>query len=539
MTVHPYYHDAVRTDGGGSVRGNPRLLVLVVAYMAEAGIESVLRRIPKDLVDRLETEVLVIDDGSHDATFARATRLSEGGELLPTTVLRNPANQGYGGNQKVGMQYAIANGFDFLVLLHGDGQYAPEVMGELIEPLAAGSADAVIGSRMIEKGRARAGGMPLYKLLGNRVLTRFQNLVLGTRLSEFHSGYRAYSVKALSEIPFSLDTNEFHFDTEILVQLFLAGKRVHEVSIPTHYGDEICYVNGLEYARHVVISTTQGALQRFGIYYDPKYDVTAGAGAPVYESKLGFESPQSVAASLVRPGDRVADLGCGPGDFASSLRDRGCYVVGVDSANQNPSLFDRFVLADLEPDLEGALPVDPAEFDTVLLLDILEHLSAPESFLAKLRKAIWAGTPPGPRIVASTGNVAFLPLRLSLLLGEFNYSRRGILDLSHKRLFTKRTFLRLLGQAGFYVDGFVGIPPPLPMVASHGKGARAAFRISALLAHRLPSLFAYQFLVTARALPDLGWLVADAKSEAARMIANNGSYLRLPACPPVPDAAGS
>ncbi len=508
-------------DGAANTRRRrPRLLVLVVAYMAETTIESVLKRIPRDILSRFEIEVLVVDDGSHDATFARATRLHGSGEgaLLPTTVLRNPTNQGYGGNQKIGMHYAIANHFDFLVLLHGDGQYAPERMGDLLEPLVAGSADAVIGSRMLDRGGARSGGMPLYKFAGNRILTSFQNRVLGTSLSEFHSGYRAYSVGALSDVPFSLDTDDFHFDTEILVQFFLWGKRVAEVGIPTYYGDEICYVNGLRYAKDVVIASAKGALQRFGIFYDPKYDASGLHGEPIYESKLDFESPQSIVASFVLPGERVADLGCGPGDFANGLRDRGCYVIGVDSFAQDASLFDRFILADLDSD---PLAVNPSSFDAVLMLDILEHLSSPEKFLAALREAIWAGSPPGPKIFASTGNVAFLPLRMSLLSGEFNYGLRGILDLSHKRLFTKRTFLRLIRQAGYVVDSIQGIPPPLPMVGGTSGAARALFRVTAFLAHRMPSLFAYQFLVTAHVSPQLGWLVAEATSEAARITATD------------------
>jgi glycosyltransferase involved in cell wall biosynthesis len=489
-----------------------RLLILVVAYMAERTIESVLGRIPRDIANRFDAEVLVIDDGSRDATFAHATRLhaSDDSHLLPVTVLRNPVNQGYGGNQKVGIQYAIANGFDFLILLHGDGQYAPECMEHLLEPLVTGSADAVIGSRMLDPGLARSGGMPLYKFAGNRILTKFQNLVLGTRLSEFHSGYRAYSVAALSDVPFSLDTNDFHFDTEILVQFFLWEKRVAEVGIPTYYGDEICYVNGMKYAKDVAIATAKGALQRLGIFYDPKFDVSAHSNEPVYESKLDFESPQNVATSLLCPGARVLDIGCGPGDFSNSLRDRGCYVVGVDGFPQDSSLFDRFILADLDTD---PLPANPSEFDTVLMLDILEHLSSPEDFLALLRESIWAGSPPGPAIIASTGNVAFLPLRLSMLLGEFNYGRRGILDLTHKRLFTKRTFLRLVHQAGYVVDGFQGIPPPLPMMLSETPAERILFKVSALLAHRFPSLSLTSFLSGAMSAHSLGgfWLMRSRK----------------------------
>ena len=119
---------------------------------------------------------------------------------------------------------------------------------DLLAPLCADEADAVFGSRMIDKQAARAGGMPLYKWIGNQILTTFQNRMLGTSSSEFHSGYRLYSTAALAQIPFEQNTNDFHFDTEIIIQLVLEKLRIAELPIPTYYGDEICHVNGLKYA---------------------------------------------------------------------------------------------------------------------------------------------------------------------------------------------------------------------------------------------------------------------------------------------------
>src|SRR4029453_10896786 len=144
-------------------------------------------------------------------------------EKLPfaLTVLFNPENQGYGGNQKIGFHYAIEKGFDFVALIHGDGQYAPECLPELIEPLASRQADAVFGSRMMRKADARRGGMPLYKFVGNRILTSVENPLLRTNLSEWHSGYRVYSTDALRRIPFHLNSSVFHFDTEIIIQLLV------------------------------------------------------------------------------------------------------------------------------------------------------------------------------------------------------------------------------------------------------------------------------------------------------------------------------
>ena len=183
---------------------------------------------------------------------------------FPVTALFNPVNQGYGATKRLVFT---------VVLLHGDGQYAPERLPDLLRPLLAGEVNAVFGSRMMLPGNACRGGMPLYKFLGNRMLTGIQNRLLKTGLSEFHSGYRAYSVKALAGIPFDRNTNDFHFDMEIIIQLVRGGLHIKEVPIPTYYGDGVCHVNGLKYAWDVVRVTAISRAQDLGILYERKYDL--------------------------------------------------------------------------------------------------------------------------------------------------------------------------------------------------------------------------------------------------------------------------
>jgi glycosyltransferase involved in cell wall biosynthesis len=144
-----------------------------------------------------ETEIVVLDDASTDQTVAVAVQASKSLPLR-VRILTNPENLGYGGNQKVGYQLALSEGFDAVVLLHGDGQYAPEFLPSMLEPIISGRATAVLGSRMITKKAALAGGMPIYKWIGNQVLTSIENLMMGTSLSEFHTGYRAYEKNSLS-----------------------------------------------------------------------------------------------------------------------------------------------------------------------------------------------------------------------------------------------------------------------------------------------------------------------------------------------------
>ena len=224
----------------------PSIGVLVVAYNAAGTLASVLDRIPTDLRPQIAA-VLVSDDHSADGTYELGIDYQQRGDL-PLTMIRQPRNLGYGGNQKFGYRWAIDQGVDIVVLLHGDGQYAPERMADLVEPIAAGRADVVLGSRMLEPGRARRGGMPAYKYVGNRILSRVQNAVVGMDLSEWHSGYRAFAVPALAGIPFEANSDDFDFDTEVLLQLHASGARLAEVPIPTYYGDEICYVDGVRYA---------------------------------------------------------------------------------------------------------------------------------------------------------------------------------------------------------------------------------------------------------------------------------------------------
>ena len=239
----------------------PRIGIFIIAYNAVNHLIETVRRIPSEVWEQVE-EVFIIDDCSNDNTYYAALgyKLDEGIEKLK--VYRNTANQGYGGNQKVGYQYAIDRGLDIVALVHGDGQYAPEALGELLQPLIRGEADMVFGSRMAIRGAARKGGMPLYKYWGNRVLTWLQNRLTGLELSEYHSGYRLYSVEALKKIPFQSFTNTWHFDTQIILALAEREARIVELPIPTYYGDEICHVNGVPYAINCIITSVQFAKNR-------------------------------------------------------------------------------------------------------------------------------------------------------------------------------------------------------------------------------------------------------------------------------------
>lgn len=228
--------------------------IFIIAYNAVNHLIKTINRIPAETYAQVE-EIFVIDDCSKDDTYMAALGYKHTENIEKLTVHRNEKNQGYGGNQKVGYQYAIDRGLDVVALVHGDGQYAPEALPLLLEPLIKGEADMVFGSRMSEPGRALKGGMPLYKYAGNRILTYAQNKLSGMNLSEYHSGYRLYSVAALKQIPFQSFTNNWHFDTQIILAMAERNMRIKELPIPTYYGDEICHVNGIPYAAHCLLTS--------------------------------------------------------------------------------------------------------------------------------------------------------------------------------------------------------------------------------------------------------------------------------------------
>jgi len=237
------------------------IAIYIPAYNAAVTLPLVLDRIPAPVKQRAD-EILVVDNDSSDGTSSAAEEYKRSQGLERMFIIRNPQNVGYGGSQKIAYRRCLERGVQCVVMLHGDAQYAPEMLEELIAPVAHGEADLVFGSRM--KGRPLAGGMPLVRFLGNRFLTGIQNWVLGASLSEYHSGYRVFSVAALAKVPFERLSSDFHFDTEIIILLLRDGFRIVERPIPTHYGKERSHVNIWRYGLDVLITSVTYFLHEKG-----------------------------------------------------------------------------------------------------------------------------------------------------------------------------------------------------------------------------------------------------------------------------------
>jgi glycosyltransferase involved in cell wall biosynthesis len=194
------------------------------AYNAARTLADTCSAIPRDVVN----EVLLVDDGSQDETLAVAAG-------LPLRTIRLPHNVGYGGNQKTCYLEALRLGAEVVVMLHPDGQYDPVLIPSLIAPIQERRADMVLGSRMLVRGAARAGGMPAYRFVANKALTRVENRMLSSSFSELHTGYRAYSRAFLETVPFMRNSDDFVFDSQLIAQAVAFGMRVVEVPIHTRY----------------------------------------------------------------------------------------------------------------------------------------------------------------------------------------------------------------------------------------------------------------------------------------------------------------
>jgi glycosyltransferase involved in cell wall biosynthesis len=467
-----------------------KVAVFVVAYNAERHLENVIARIPPSLFALL-AEIVVIDDSSGDATFEVASRLKKKYESSNLTVYRTPFNRGYGGNQKLGYLYCIEKNYDIVILLHGDGQYAPEFIPKVLAAFDE-QTDAVFASRMMRKRMALKGGMPLYKWLGNQLLTSFENKLLGLHLSEFHTGFRAYRVATLRKIPFELNSDSFHFDTEIIVQAAAMGWKIKEVSIPTYYGDEQCHVNGIKYAYNCAKAVLKYQLVNMGLFYQRNYDFGLFE-ADRYHFK---RSENSLHQYVLRNGDfrddmTTVELGANRGVLSSYIAPRVQSHLAVDYAK--PDLAGQSISRALDLNTKFSQTLAQKKFDSCVALDVIEHLDRPEDFLSEVFNILKLHG----KLYISTANICYLAIRLSLLLGQFNYGKRGILDMTHKRLFSVSAFCRLLRQYNFRIEKVRGFPPPIADLVSNRPLFRFGEKIHGFLSRLMPNLFAYNFLVVA------------------------------------------
>jgi glycosyltransferase involved in cell wall biosynthesis len=244
------------TDGGGKV------IVVLPAYNAERTLERTCAEIPRAAVD----EVILVDDASRDGTVALARRLG-------LTVFVHPKNRGYGGNQKTCYRAALEHGAAIVVMLHPDYQYPPQIIPAMVAMVRSGLFDVVLGSRILVRG-AREGGMPLYKYAGNRALTLLENVLVGRKLSEYHTGFRAFRRQVLEALPLEANSDDFVFDNQVICQAIWQGYAIGEVSSPCRYFPEassIGFGSSLRYGLGVLRTGLTFRLARWGLVRSPLF----------------------------------------------------------------------------------------------------------------------------------------------------------------------------------------------------------------------------------------------------------------------------
>ncbi|MEI6153876.1 MAG: glycosyltransferase family 2 protein [Deltaproteobacteria bacterium] len=235
---------------------NKRVVVVMPAYNAEQTLEITFNEIPPGFID----EVILVDDASSDHTTELANKLG-------IHTIRHPKNRGYGGNQKTCYKEALKRGADVVIMLHPDYQYTPKLLVAMASLVAIGQYDIVLGSRIISGGTL-GGGMPYYKYIANRLLTLFENILLGAKLSEYHTGYRAFSRQVLLELPLEENSDDFVFDNQMLAQALYFGFSIGEISCPTKYFKEASSINlsrSVIYGLGVLRTSVQFVLNRWGV----------------------------------------------------------------------------------------------------------------------------------------------------------------------------------------------------------------------------------------------------------------------------------
>jgi len=492
----PHFWGSLKNEATLANNQGLRIGVLIVTDNAVTTISKVLKRITPEVWNNVE-EITVFDDASHDATYELAVGLKTLSDSPKLQVVRHPQNLGYGGSQKAGFRYFLEKGLDVVVLLRGDGKYAPEILSHLYHPIIAGEADAVLGSRMMSAyGGPLKGGMPLYKYLGNRLLSAFQNRVLGMTLTEFHSGYRAYNLHALAKIDFNHMTDGYHFDTEMIIKLNHQHYTIKEVAIPTYDSAELRHVTGLTYALRVLqavrrykktawSSTCYPEFQEYFVHY------------PIKQSKY---SSHYYAQQMVGRNQEVLDISCGEGFFAAEIVKQGNRVTGVDVL---PDVLERSLLCnyfstDLNNGFDSVVErLNGKRFDRILLLDILEHLHNPEDILRQCHQLVQEdGT-----LIVSVPNVANLSVRLMLLFGNFDCTDRGILDRTHLHWYTRRTARQLLRSTGYRVvsEKLTVVPIALALgISPRGIAFNVMNWFLSVLTLMMPGVLGYQIMLVAR-----------------------------------------
>ena len=490
---------------------NPaRVLVVILAGCSRADAMRVLHRVGARVGAIATVEMLVLLGDSANGPAPAAREQTELPNADFVSFLRDlPA--GEGARQKVAFRIGLEAGFDFIIPLRQANEEVIGVVPRLVASWREKNADLVYAAWPHPIRAVPSPAPRRHRLLRELPLKVSTGAPVSHGFPPYQMRYRGYSTALLHKVPFDLNSNGRQFDTELLLQALHVGARIEQCETASCLPETRRHFS-IECAREVLLPRVRYQMHQMGLLSDLKYRCP-GSGSYVDKTDMPLSSHHHVLTIVKQLGPRtILDIGCGQGCVARRCGQLGIHVTGVDVEFPSPGTVDAFSDVDLDTD---EIPADPFSFDMVLLLDIIEHLSNPERFLLALRHR----TPNGghgraaPVFLVSTPNIAFVAARVSLLLGRFNYDERGILDVTHKRLFTRGSLLRLLRACGYEVQRVIPVPPPFQIAIPKTPGLIAT-RFWSLLCRVWPTLFAYQFVVQCRPTP--GGLLALKASEHRR-----------------------
>ena len=477
--------------------------LVLIMFRGSGAAQPVLTALPREMLASDEVRFLILNETTAaPGRGMEIARWRDESGARHVDVVQHSLALASGACQKLGLRYALDRGFDLVIVTPEDPDADGSILGEVLVRGAAGGADVVVGIARRGPASQRPAVAPALSQAG-AVSPRTRP---GACRRDLPRAYRGYSTRFLSTIPFEMNANDARFDFEVLLQAEHAGATVLTVEAGgVTPGWRTRPRLSLAEAGALLSSLAQFRLHRAGMLCSLKY---RDLGPVRYANKTAvLYSSHATALALTREFGprRLLDIGCGSGFVASQCTAAGIEVTGVDIRPPMPGSMRHFIRADLDRE---ALPVDPCGFDLILMLDTIEHFARPEQFLIDLRNRAPAGTPAEllPRMVLSTPNVAFIAMRLNLLLGRFNYAERGILDITHKRLFTLSSLLRLLRDCGYVTERVIPVAAPFEAVFGGWLGSLLG-RANRFLLVLWRRLFAFQFIVVCRPLPNIRQLL--------------------------------
>lgn len=467
----------------------PRTLVLVTAYKNADSLDGTLERIPRGLLPLME-EITIFDNFSPDKTEDTFDRLKAGKAWDKLRFYRNPRHYDYGDNLKVCFDYAVEKGFDQVVILRGDGLYDPACLPRFLLAAVSENSAVVLGDRTAKAGSKSAPRTRGMRLAANRLLSIFEELVLGIKLKDYFCGFRLFHTDILKRIPYHLNSEDYLFDLQILIQIRCLGIELRTVPVTPFHDPHIGMRATMKYAARALGIAVGYRLHQLHILRSGTYFVDLGEKYTLKRNR--YSSHMQILAAIPEGAD-VLDLGCGQSLLGEEYVKRGVTLVGVDKIPEDKvsPFVHRYVRQNLENPVN--LP-DGRIFDYVVLSDLIEHIVNRDAVMDSLRRLLKVDG----RLIISTGNIAIWFYRLSLLLGRFEYGPRGILDRTHVHLFTLDSFRRFLKQNGYRIVDVKTTPIPFEILFSSTGRSRIVDWITGLyysLSRLWPKMFAYQFIL--------------------------------------------